>query len=78
MIEQDSCLHGGTRFCTLIKKGNGMEEKWATHNALLPDGSFDIGAPDVQTILGGAAGAEAPSWDFVVMNDYTQGPADVL
>ena len=74
-VLQDSCLHGGTRYATLIQKGNGMQKKWATTPAKRSDGSFDIGAASVQELLLGADQETKVSWDYVVLNDYTQGPA---
>ena len=32
-LTQDSCLHGGANFATLVTYGNGMYYKWATGNA---------------------------------------------
>ena len=46
-----------------------MQKKFNTAPAKRGDGSFDIGAPTVVSLLAGQ------SWDFVVLNDYTQGPA---
>merc|ERR1719297_433781 len=45
-----------------------MEDKFNTTAALKEDGTFDIGSPDVPTLLN-------KSWDYVIMNDYSQGPA---
>ena len=36
-IHQNSCLHGGLSFLSLLQKGNGMYEKWDTENARIPD-----------------------------------------
>ena len=48
-----------------------MHEKFATEQALQKDGrTYDIGAPMVKNLL-----LERPSWDFVIINDFTQGPA---
>jgi hypothetical protein len=44
MVEIGDCLRGGVSFRSLLKHGNGMSDKWNTPNALLEDGSFDIGA----------------------------------
>ena len=59
VVEQDSCLRGGAGFSQLLAKGNGMEEKF---------GAEDHGSPDVASLL-------SRSWDYVVMNDYTQATA---
>jgi len=69
-ITQDSCLRGGATIRTLVRDGNGMQTKFKSPNALNSDGSHDIGAPTVEALLTATAG-----WDFVVINDYTQGPA---
>merc|ERR1740129_1645042 len=44
-----------------------MIEKFKTSNALLPDGTYDIGAPTVQVLL-----ADTSGWDFIVMVTYSQ------
>jgi len=69
-IQQNSCYCPHSNFVSLFNEGNGMRDKWNTTNALLPDGTFDMGAPNVTSLLG------QQQWDFVVMNDYSQGPAD--
>eukprot|EP00927_Polykrikos_kofoidii_P054091 TRINITY_DN48572_c0_g1_i1.p1 TRINITY_DN48572_c0_g1~~TRINITY_DN48572_c0_g1_i1.p1 ORF type:complete len:306 (+),score=39.99 TRINITY_DN48572_c0_g1_i1:78-995(+) len=77
-ILHDCCLRGGANLTSLFEKGNGMSEKFNTTNALLAqveEGSeprFDIGSPTISALLEDARG-----WDFLVMNDYTQGPARV-
>ena len=68
-VKQDSCLRGGASLASILEKGNGMSKKFSAPNAILPDGTFDIGSPTVQALL------LASSWDFVVMNDHTQSPA---
>ena len=35
----------------LFNQGNGMEDKFNTPNALLDDGTYDIGAPNVTTLV---------------------------
>ena len=67
----DCCLRGGATLTSLLAKGNGMKKLFATPKARRADGSFDVGAPTVGALLTDGAAA----WDFVVMNDYTQGPA---
>lgn len=69
VVVQDSCLRGGASLVSLPTKGNGMATKFATPNALRPDGTYDIGSPTVQDLL------TSNSWDFVIMNDHTQSPA---
>jgi len=47
-----------------------MEEKFHTLNAKRPDGSYDVGSPTIQSLL-------QNTWDYVIMNDYTQQPARI-
>mmetsp|Transcript_614 Transcript_614/g.1731 ORF Transcript_614/g.1731 Transcript_614/m.1731 type:complete len:320 (-) Transcript_614:45-1004(-) len=61
------CLMGGQSWRGLLSKGCGMQEKFATPNALLPCGAHDVGADTVQALL-----VEPPGWDFVVLNTYSQ------
>eukprot|EP00934_Nitzschia_sp_Nitz4_P006656 Nitzschia sp. Nitz4//scaffold76_size158648//8356//9309//NITZ4_002527-RA/size158648-processed-gene-0.225-mRNA-1//1//CDS//3329557788//6646//frame0 len=68
-VTQDSCLRGGANFTSLWEEGNGMEDKFNSTAALLPDGSYDIGSPTVEALL------SKGHIDFAVMNDYTQNPA---
>jgi len=68
-MSQDSCLRGGASLAYLWSKGNGMGNRFATPNALLPDGTYDIGAATVQDLLDDA------SFDYVILNDHTQSPA---
>lgn len=68
-VAQDSCLHGGANVTRLYEEGNAMEEKFATPSAKLPDGTFDIGSPNVKDLLTERA------WDYIVINDHTQAPA---
>eukprot|EP00587_Corethron_hystrix_P008310 CAMPEP_0113298280 /NCGR_PEP_ID=MMETSP0010_2-20120614/792_1 /TAXON_ID=216773 ORGANISM="Corethron hystrix, Strain 308" /NCGR_SAMPLE_ID=MMETSP0010_2 /ASSEMBLY_ACC=CAM_ASM_000155 /LENGTH=327 /DNA_ID=CAMNT_0000151311 /DNA_START=159 /DNA_END=1142 /DNA_ORIENTATION=- /assembly_acc=CAM_ASM_000155 len=72
---QNSCLLGGSNLASLWEKGNGMYTKFRTEPALLPsddptaEPKYDVGAATVRELL------ERQRWDFVVMNDFTQGPA---
>jgi len=59
-LHQDSCLRGGANLGSLLLEGNGMQEKFAGE---------DKGSQTVEDLL-----CES-SWDYVVMNDYTQNPA---
>ncbi len=68
-VTQDSCLRGGASLVSIWTKGNGMANKFATPNALLPNGTYDIGSPTVQDLL------QSNDWDYVIMNDHTQSPA---
>jgi hypothetical protein len=87
-VYQNSCLRGGASIVTLWHKGNGMHDKFNTTSAQTPDGSFDIGAPTVQSLLqqededdnddgdGGAnKNKKNNNFDFVIINDHTQSPA---
>ena len=68
-VRQDSCLRGGATIPSLWEKGNGMARKFATDAAKKEDGTYDIGAPTVQALLG------EETWDVVIVNDHTQSPA---
>ena len=70
-VEQNSCLKGGASLVSLWQKGNGMQTKFRTKHALQPDGSYDIGAPTIPSLLG----TPKTSWDVCIMNDHTQSPA---
>ena len=74
-VEQDSCLKGGASLVSLWQKGNGMRTKFGTENALQPDGSYDIGAPTIPSLLKVADVTQKRSWDVCIMNDHTQSPA---
>jgi hypothetical protein len=63
-VHQDSCLRGGATLTSLWRNGNGMQNKFTS---LDPDS--DVGAASVQDML------QSQKWDFVILNDYTQGPA---
>lgn len=68
---QNSCLRGGTTLTELYTLGNGMKRHgFATDNALMENGEYDIGSPTVHDLLQSNA-----KWDVVVMNEHTQGPA---
>jgi hypothetical protein len=51
LIEQNSCLHGALNFKTLLKKGNGMLQKWNTDNAYIGNGIYDFGMCTVRQLL---------------------------
>jgi len=73
-VTQNSCLRGGASLSSLWEKGNGMTKKFATEQALQQGGDidrpfYDVGANSVEELL------KQRSWDFVVLNDYTQAPA---
>ncbi|CAB9516449.1 expressed unknown protein [Seminavis robusta] len=72
-VYQNSCLRGGASIISLWEQGNGMRNKFRTHNALRPDGSYDIGAPTVKSLLEDKD--HNKRFDFVVINDHTQSPA---
>ena len=69
-VQQNSCLRGGTTLTELWVQGNGMDTKFAQGEPG-PDGTYDIGAPTVTALL------DNDQWDFLVLNDFTQGPARV-
>lgn len=67
-VKQDSCLRPSASLVSLWTDGNGMQDRFQSPAALLPDGvTFDIGSPSVSSLL-------SSDWDFVVMNDHTQSP----
>ena len=69
---QDSCLRGGTTLTELYTLGNGMKRHgFATNNALMANGDYDVGSPTVQHLLQ----EKQIQWDVIVMNEHTQGPA---
>lgn len=69
---QNSCLRGGTTLTELYQLGNGMKRHgFATENALMENGEYDVGSPTVQELLQ----SKEKKWDFVVMNEHTQAPA---
>lgn len=72
-IEQDSCYRGNATLSSLFQDGNGMSMKFQTTNALRPDGTYDIGADTVTSLLQQQQ-QQPQNWDFVVMNDHTQHP----
>lgn len=70
---QGSCLRGGTNLSQLWEQGNGMMwHGFATEAAKIGvSGVYDIGSPTVKDLLGG----RSQKWDFIVLNDHTQGSA---
>jgi hypothetical protein len=76
-VEQDSCLKGGATITSLWNEGNGMKHKFHSDAALINPTTREIdlnlhhdkGAPTVEALLKGR------KWDFLIINDYTQGPA---
>lgn len=68
-VEQDSCLRPNASLSSLWTDGNGMQDKFRSPAARLPNGcSFDVGSPSVETLL------SSSSWDIVVLNDHSQAP----
>jgi hypothetical protein len=87
-IQQDSCLRGGASLNSILSKGNGMGTKFHTDNAQIFNATtadvigYDIGSPTVYELLLGHdldeeedATTSAVTWDYAIMNDYTQAPA---
>ena len=68
-VIQDSCFQGLSTITSLWLIGNTVNETLHTQAAMRPDGTYDVGSPTIQALL-----AEQ-DWDFLVLNDYTQGPA---
>jgi len=76
---QNSCLRGGTTLTELYTQGNGMKRHgFATDNALMENGEYDVGSPTVQELLQRKDDNNNNKWDFVVMNEHTQAPARQL
>ena len=78
---QDSCLRGGTNLSQLWEQGNGMKAHGFKTDAAKTgekddDGVdlYDVGMPTVRQLLQTDV-ARGETWDFVVINDHTQGPA---
>ncbi|EJK64838.1 hypothetical protein THAOC_14386 [Thalassiosira oceanica] len=76
---QDSCLRGGTNLAQLWEQGNGMRAHGFKTDAAKTGEKddngvdhYDIGMPTVGQLLRPVARDE--TWDFVVINDHTQGP----
>ena len=65
-VSTDCCLRGGATLKSLLDKGVGDAFELPANRR--EDGTCDSGAPTVQALL-------SVPWDFVVMNDFTQGPA---
>ncbi|KAL9182436.1 hypothetical protein ACHAXT_013088 [Thalassiosira profunda] len=75
IVHQDSCFRGGTNLSQLWALGNGMRKHgFATEAARVVESEggceYDVGAPNVKSLL-----SREEKWDFVVINDHTQGPA---
>ncbi|KAL3796860.1 hypothetical protein HJC23_008813 [Cyclotella cryptica] len=73
---QNSCFRGGANLGRLWREGNGMlNHGFASKTAIMKvtdDGDniiYDVGSPTVEDLLA------LKDWDFIVMNDHTQGPA---
>jgi len=78
---QNSCLRGGTNLSQLWERGNGMMFGGFRSDAA-KDGTneygsdlYDVGAATVKQLLQPAALGEPWYYDYVVLNDHTQGPA---
>jgi fumarate reductase subunit D len=70
-VFQDSCFQGLSSISSLWTIGNTVNDTFHTDSARLSDGTYDIGAPTIQSLL------NETDWNFLVMNDFTQGPARV-
>jgi len=67
-VTQSSCLRGGTSLKELWTQGNGMARKFASGKPR-SNGTYDIGASSVHALL------SDNTWNYCVVNDFTQGPA---
>jgi len=63
-IHQDSCLRGGTNLQQLWEQGNGMSEHGFKEQQEYPT---------VQSLL--ECNEDKQSYDYIIFNDHTQGPA---
>ena len=71
-IVQDSCFRSGATLPSLLAEGSSMSDDFGiSPHAKCADGSLDVGAPSVPSLL---LGARRP-WDYCVLNDVTLGPA---
>ena len=52
-----------------------MKSIFNTSKALREDGTYDIGSPDVYSLLLGGGSSGYGNWDYVVLNDRTYYPA---
>lgn len=70
-VKQDSCLRGGANLASILDRGNGMASKFSRRPESInnEDGGYDVGASTVEQLV-----QESTAWDYLVMNDYTQGP----
>lgn len=72
---QDSCFRGGASLVSLWEQGNGMMKHGYASKAAITgtdaNGNimYDVGSPTVKDLF------SKKDWDFVVLNDHTQGPA---
>jgi hypothetical protein len=79
-VVQGSCLRPSSTLRSVLDKGNGMESRFTTPVALLPDGTYDLGYPTVQAMLNVTDSSikEGESyWDYVIVNDRSLHPADL-
>ena len=51
ILQQNSCLHGSVSFSTILRKGNGMYQRWKTKKARMDNGIWDFGACTVPQLL---------------------------
>ena len=76
-IHQDSCFRGGVNLVELWEQGNGMLKHGFASEAAVSgtddNGNkiYDVGAATVEELIA------RKEWDFIVINDHTQGPARV-
>jgi len=70
-IQQNSCLHGGLSFSTLLTKGNGMYSKWQTENALMDNIVVEIEEDDDEAAMQDDENAEnEASYETLPVYDY--------
>jgi hypothetical protein len=69
IVVQDSMLRPGGTFKSMFLDGNNLEVRVNITAATLPDGTEDLGAPDVTTLF------HEHNWDFIILNDRTTNAA---
>ena len=74
-IHQDSCYRGGVNLVELWEQGNGMMKHGFASEAAVSgtdengNNVYDVGASTVEELMA------RKEWDFLIINDHTQGPA---
>mmetsp|Transcript_28787 Transcript_28787/g.47944 ORF Transcript_28787/g.47944 Transcript_28787/m.47944 type:complete len:340 (-) Transcript_28787:99-1118(-) len=67
-VLQNSMLRRAGTFKSMFRDGRNMQDRYNETVATLPDGTLDLGAPNVTALF-------QDEWDVVVMNDRSTHPA---